>query len=159
MFIKFLRKNLPWELLEFIFYIVKFDYFFHYFGKKLPSPPPPPPPQNKNYTKTLLRMYHKNLVIWLFCFSKSGNFFSCKTSLFGSKSYISLILRQKKNYGNSNISPLKNIIFKKSSKTNQNHSRYYNSITKSHNPKSHFFRNRPIIYLPRGQNALSYYTL
>ncbi len=38
------------------------------------------------------------------------------------------ILRQKKNYGNSNISPCKNIIFKKSSKRNQNTSRYYNSI-------------------------------
>jgi hypothetical protein len=35
------------------------------------------------------------------------------------------ILRQKKNYGNSkNISPCKNIIFKKSSKRNQNPSRY-----------------------------------
>jgi hypothetical protein len=30
------------------------------------------------------------------------------------------ILRQEKNYGNSNISPCKNIIFKKSSKRNQN---------------------------------------
>jgi hypothetical protein len=30
------------------------------------------------------------------------------------------ILRQKKNYGNPNISPFKNIIFKKSSKRNQN---------------------------------------
>ncbi len=41
------------------------------------------------------------------------------------------ILRQKKNYGNSNISPCKNnIIFeKKTSKRNQNPSRYYNSIT------------------------------
>jgi hypothetical protein len=29
------------------------------------------------------------------------------------------ILRQKKNYGNSNISPCKNIIFKKSSQRNQ----------------------------------------
>jgi hypothetical protein len=36
------------------------------------------------------------------------------------------ILRQKKNYGNSNISRRKNIIFKKSSKRNQNPSRYYN---------------------------------
>jgi hypothetical protein len=38
-----------------------------------------------------------------------------------------------KNYlkanGNSNISPSKHIIFKKSSKRNQNPSRYYNSIT------------------------------
>jgi hypothetical protein len=38
------------------------------------------------------------------------------------------ILRHKKNYGNSNISPCKNIIFKKSSERNQNPSRYYNSI-------------------------------
>jgi hypothetical protein len=35
------------------------------------------------------------------------------------------ILRQKKNYGNSNISPCKNIlIFKKSSERNQNLSSY-----------------------------------
>jgi hypothetical protein len=33
------------------------------------------------------------------------------------------ILRQKKNYGNSNTSPCKNIIFKKSSKRNQTPSR------------------------------------
>jgi hypothetical protein len=39
------------------------------------------------------------------------------------------VLRKKKNHGNSNISPSKNIIFKKSSKRNQNPSRYYNSIT------------------------------
>jgi hypothetical protein len=38
------------------------------------------------------------------------------------------ILRQKKNYRNSNISPCKNIIFKKSSKRNPNPSRYYNSV-------------------------------
>jgi hypothetical protein len=37
----------------------------------------------------------------------------------------SILRRQKKkNYGNSNISPCKNIIFKKSSKRNQNPSRY-----------------------------------
>jgi hypothetical protein len=39
------------------------------------------------------------------------------------------ILWQKKNYENSNVSPSKNIIFKKSAKRNQNPSRYYNSIT------------------------------
>jgi hypothetical protein len=38
-------------------------------------------------------------------------------------------LRQKKNYGNSNISSCKNIIFKTSSKRNQNPSRYDNSMT------------------------------
>jgi len=50
------------------------------------------------------------------------------------------ILREKKNYGNSNISPLKNIIFKKSFKRNENPSRYYNSITNlkfQHKPKYH----------------------
>jgi hypothetical protein len=51
------------------------------------------------------------------------------------------ILRQKKNYGNSKISPCKNIlIFKKSSKRSQNPSKYYNSITNlkfQHKPKCH----------------------
>jgi hypothetical protein len=43
------------------------------------------------------------------------------------------ILRQKKNYENSNISPCQNIIFNKSSKRNQNPSRYliYYSYDKS----------------------------
>jgi hypothetical protein len=48
------------------------------------------------------------------------------------------ILRQKKNYGKSNISPCNNIIFKKSSKRSQNPSRYYNSVTDlklQHKPK------------------------
>jgi hypothetical protein len=36
------------------------------------------------------------------------------------------ILRQNKNYENSNISPCNNIIFKKSSKRNQSPSTYYN---------------------------------
>jgi hypothetical protein len=50
------------------------------------------------------------------------------------------ILRRKKNYGNSNISPCKNIIFKKGSKRSQNPSRYHNSITNlkfQHKPKYH----------------------
>jgi hypothetical protein len=51
------------------------------------------------------------------------------------------ILRQKKNYGNSNISPCKNIIFKKCSERNQNPSEYYNSIITDlkfqHKPKYH----------------------
>jgi hypothetical protein len=48
------------------------------------------------------------------------------------------ILRQKKNYGKSSISPCKNIIFKKSSERSQNPSRYYNSTTNlkfQHKPK------------------------
>jgi hypothetical protein len=54
--------------------------------------------------------------------------------------YIKKVSRQKKNYGNSNISPCKNIIFKKPSKRNQNPSRYYNSVTSlkfQHKPKYH----------------------
>jgi hypothetical protein len=50
------------------------------------------------------------------------------------------ILRQKKNYGNSNISPCKNIMFKQSSKRNQNPSKYYKPITNlkfQHKPKYH----------------------
>jgi hypothetical protein len=52
------------------------------------------------------------------------------------------ILRQKKNYGNSNISPCKNIFLEKPSKRNQNPSRYcYNSIITNlkfqHKPKYH----------------------
>jgi hypothetical protein len=78
------------------------------------------------------------------------------------------ILRQKKNYVNSNISRCKNIFFKKCSKRNQNPSRYYNSITNlkfQHKPKYHLLKililkkNRPIIYFLGDQNPLSYYTL
>jgi hypothetical protein len=51
------------------------------------------------------------------------------------------ILRQKKNDGNSSISPCKNILlFKKTSKRNQNPSTYYNSVTNlkfQHKPKYH----------------------
>jgi hypothetical protein len=64
------------------------------------------------------------------------------------------ILRQKKNYGNPNISPCKNKIFKKkkTSKRNQNPSRYHNSRTNlklQPQPKYHLqkslYQNRPII--------------
>jgi hypothetical protein len=51
------------------------------------------------------------------------------------------VLRQKKNYGNSNISPCKDRIFKKFSKRNQKPSkRYYNSLIDlkfQHKPKCH----------------------
>jgi hypothetical protein len=50
------------------------------------------------------------------------------------------IKRQKKNYGNSNISPCKNIIFKKSYEGNKNPSRYYNSVINlksQHKPRYH----------------------
>jgi hypothetical protein len=46
-----------------------------------------------------------------------------------------IIRQRKKHYGNSNISPCINIIFKKSSKRNHNPLRYYNPITlESKNP-------------------------
>jgi hypothetical protein len=67
------------------------------------------------------------------------------------------ILRKKKNYGNSNISPCKNIIFKNPFKRNQNPSTYYyNSITNlkfQHKPKIPSFKNPHIKIdplLPRG---------
>jgi hypothetical protein len=69
-------------------------------------------------------------------------------------------LRQKKNYGNSNISPYKNIIFKKSSKRNQNPSRYYyNSVTNlkfQHKPKYHLSKNPhiKIVVLPKRPKSL-----
>jgi hypothetical protein len=54
--------------------------------------------------------------------------------------YNKSILMQKKIYGNSNIPPCKNIIFKKSSKRHENPSIYYNSINNlkfQHKPKHH----------------------
>jgi hypothetical protein len=68
------------------------------------------------------------------------------------------ILRQKKNYENSNISPYKNIIFQKSSKRNQNPSKYYNSIITNlkfqHSSQNIIFqkssyKNRPITSGPK----------
>ncbi len=72
---------------------------------------------------------------------KTRGVWHCGLAIYIKKS----ILRQKKNYGNSNISPCKNIsIFKKSSKTNQNPSRYYNSIITNlkfqHKPKYHLLK-------------------
>jgi hypothetical protein len=73
------------------------------------------------------------------------------------------ILRHKKNYGNSKYFTMqKIIIFKKSSKGNQNPSRYCNSVTNlkfQHKPKYHVSKNphRKIDLLPRGQNSLSYF--
>jgi hypothetical protein len=67
----------------------------------------------------------------------------------------------KKNYENSNILPCKNIIFKKTSKRNQNPSRYYYQV--STQAKISSFKNPHIkidlLLLPRGQKPLSYYTL
>jgi hypothetical protein len=68
------------------------------------------------------------------------------------------ISRQKKNYGNSNISPYKNIIFQNSSKRNPNPSRYYNSVTNlkfQHKPNYHLskvssdFFSIPLASIPR----------
>ncbi len=63
---------------------------------------------------------------------------------------------QKKNYGNADISPHKDITFKKnSSKRNQNPPRYHNSITNLKFPtqakissfKNPRIKNRPTTYL------------
>jgi hypothetical protein len=72
---------------------------------------------------------------------------------------------QKKNYENSNISPCENIIFKKSSKRNQNPSRYYNSIITNpifnRSQNISYFKFNPhikidlLLLLPRGHNPLS----
>jgi hypothetical protein len=98
--------------------------------------------------------------------------FTCWVSLFcdgftlGSTGHIVYIKRylkaKEKNYENSNISPCKTIIFKKSSKRNQNPSRYYyNSVTNlkfQHKPKLHLSENphtKIDLLLPRSQNPLS----
>jgi hypothetical protein len=77
----------------------------------------------------------------------------------------SILRQKKKNYGNSNISTCQNIIFKKSSKRNQNPSSYYNSIITNlkfeHTPKYHVSKiliikmGLLLLLLPRGQNPLS----
>jgi hypothetical protein len=55
------------------------------------------------------------------------------------------ILRQKKNCRNSNISPCKNIVFKKSSIRNQNPSRHCNSRTNLR------FQHKPNTINPEGR--------
>ncbi len=68
--------------------------------------------------------------------------------------YIKIYIKEKKqNYGNSNISSCKNIIFKKFSKRNQNPSRYYyNSIITNlklqHRHKISSFKNPHIKNIP-----------
>jgi hypothetical protein len=89
--------------------------------------------------------------------------------LFSLAIYIKKYGKQKKNHENSNISPCKNSIFKKSFERNQNPSRYYcNSITKlkfQHKPRYQSSCKIPhikidlLLFLPRDQNPLSYYTL
>jgi hypothetical protein len=68
------------------------------------------------------------------------------------------ILRQKKNYENSNISPCENIIFKESPKRNQNPSRYCNSIINlnfQHEPKYNLSKiAKPYIYINKDGNPL-----
>jgi hypothetical protein len=75
------------------------------------------------------------------------------------------ILRQKKSYENSNISPCENIVSKNSSERNPKPSRYHNSNLSqvSTEAKISSFKNPHIkvdlLLLCRGQNPLSYYTL
>jgi hypothetical protein len=82
--------------------------------------------------------------------------------------YIKKYLNAKEELWKLKYFTCKNIVFKKSSKGNQNPSRYYyNFITNlkfQHNPKIlSSFKNPHIkidlILLPRGENPLSYYTL
>jgi hypothetical protein len=98
------------------------------------SPDAPGKPNSKflkiNPTTIQISMVSQNTIV-------TRGVSQCGLAIFTLKS----ILRQKKNYGNSSISPCKNIIFKKScKKKNQNLSRYYNSITNlkfQHKPKYH----------------------
>jgi hypothetical protein len=75
------------------------------------------------------------------------------------------ILRQKKNYGNSNISPYKNIILKKSLKPKKKSFiilKLYNNLSQvSTQAKISSFKNPhiKINLISRGQNPFSYYTL
>ncbi len=76
------------------------------------------------------------------------------------------ILRQKKNYGNSNISPCKNIINLqknplKETKILQDHYNFMTNLKFQHKAKISFFKNPHIEtdLLPRCQNPLSYYVL
>ncbi len=76
------------------------------------------------------------------------------------------ILRQKKNCGNSNISPCQTYNLQKHPlKETKILQRYHNSITNfkfQHKPKYHLSKNphiKKIDLLHRGQNPLSYYTL
>jgi hypothetical protein len=81
--------------------------------------------------------------------------------------YIKKYLVQKKNYGNSSISPCQNIIIFEinSLKETQNLSRYYNSITNlkffQYKPKYHLskssYKNRPIIIIIITYRPKSFY--
>jgi hypothetical protein len=75
---------------------------------------------------------------------KQGGVSHCGLAIF-----IKKYSRQKMNYGNSNSSPCRNIIFQKSSERNQNPSRYYNSPISSSNTSQNIifqkssYKNRP----------------
>jgi len=80
---------------------------------------------------------------------------------------IKIILRQKKNYENSNISPCKNIIFKKTFEKKPKSLKIlelYDKSQVSTRAKNIIFqkssdKNKPIRYLGAYKNPLSYYTL
>jgi hypothetical protein len=97
---------------------------------------PLPTTTNLNLNITLPSKYHANKAP-----QTSNNTNNGCVTLWPCHLHFKNILRQKKNYGNSNISPCKNIIFQKSSERNQNPSRYYNSIITNlkfqHKPKYH----------------------
>jgi hypothetical protein len=87
----------------------------------------------KKFNRVTTCLLHKNQI----CMSKPYHKQQCRrwmwnkgcVTLWPCRLHWKVYERQKEIYGNSNISPCKNIIFKKSSKRNRNPSRYYNSIT------------------------------
>jgi hypothetical protein len=83
---------------------------------------------NTRIRKKLIRKHYYSF-IWPFIFCRPKNLNKGVCHTVSLPFMLKSILRQKKNYGNSITSPCKNIIFKKSSKRNQNPSRYYNSVT------------------------------
>jgi hypothetical protein len=90
-------------------------------------------------SKTLKILYFPLWAVWLHHKIKNEKQGVCH--ILALPFTLKLLLRQKKNYGNTTFSPCRNIILKKSSKRNQNASRNFNSIINlkfQHKPKYHF---------------------
>jgi hypothetical protein len=64
MFIKKFDKKFTLGIVGIYFSYSEIQLLFPFFWEKIAESPLPP--LNLNYAKTLLRMYHKNLVIWGF---------------------------------------------------------------------------------------------
>jgi hypothetical protein len=88
-------------------------------------------PHNTTHNLRLEIVYYQSCT----CHNKTRGVSQCGLAI-----YINKYLKAKEELWKLNISPCKNIIFKKSSKRNQNPPRYYNSITNlkfQHKPKYH----------------------